>query len=318
MTKTALIAGVTGQDGAYLAHHLLSLGYRVVGSSRDAQACNLSRLERLGVAGEVELVSLAPNDFRSVLKVVAAAQPDEIYNLAGQTSVGLSFEQPVECMESIASATLNLLEVLRYLGAPTRFFSAGSSECFGDVGDVPADEDTALKPRSPYAVAKATSFWQVANYREAYGLFACTGILANHESPLRPSRFVTQKIIRGVARIKNGLERVIQLGNLEVWRDWGWAPDYVKAMHLMLQADRPRDYLIASGQTVSLRQFVDEAFAVAGLAVDDHLELLESLKRPADLSFSSMNPSRIHADLGWASQRSLREIVEKMYCEELF
>jgi GDPmannose 4,6-dehydratase len=318
MPKTALIVGVTGQDGAYLAHHLLGLGYRVVGSSRDAQMADSSRLERLGVAGDVELVSLAPNDFRSVLKVVSGVQPQEIYNLAGQTSVGLSFEQPVECMESISVATLNLLEVIRYLGGGIRFFSAGSSECFGQTGDVPATEETPLRPRSPYAVAKAAAYWQVATYREAYGMFACTGILANHESPLRPKRFVTQKIIEGVRAIKAGRQTTIQLGNLDIWRDWGWAPDYVKAMVAMLQAERPGDYLIASGTTTSLRQFAQEAFAVAELDLAEHLESVEALKRPADLNFSAINPCRIQAELGWVSKRPIREIVEKMYRDEIF
>ena len=318
MTKTALIAGVTGQDGAYLAHHLLSLGYRVVGSSRDAQMANLSRLERLGISRNVEMVSLAPNDFRSVLKVVSCVQPQEIYYLAGQTSVGLSFEQPVECMESVSVANLNLLEVIRYLGGEIRFFNAGSSECFGDTGELKATEETPLRPRSPYAVAKAAAYWQVATYREAYGMFACTGILANHESPLRPKRFVTQKIIEGVRTIKAGLAQTIELGNLDIWRDWGWAPDYVRAMVLMLQPERPADYLIASGCTTSLRQFAQEAFAVAGLDLDNHLESVEALKRPADLAYSAMNPARIKAGLGWSSHRPIREIVEKMYEEMLF
>ena len=318
MSKTALIAGVTGQDGAYLAHHLLHLGYRVVGTSRDAQIADVSRLERLGIASDVQLMSLAPNDFRSVLKVVSSVQAEEIYNLAGQTSVGLSFEQPVECMESISEATLNLLEVIRYLGGGIRFFSAGSSECFGQTNDQPATEDTPLHPRSPYAVAKATAYWQVATYREAYGMFACTGILANHESPLRPKRFVTQKIIDGVRAIKSGRQRSIQLGNLDIWRDWGWAPDYVKAMVLMLQVEQPRDYLIASGTTTSLRQFVQEAFAAADLDLADHLESVEALKRPADLNYSAMNPRRINEELHWQSKRPIQEIVEKMYHAELF
>ena len=318
MSKTALIAGVTGQDGAYLAHHLLALGYRVVGTSRDAQMCDTSRLQRLGVADDIEIISLAPNDFRSVLKVVSGTEPDEIYNLAGQTSVGLSFEQPVECMESISVATLNLLEVIRYLGEGIRFFSAGSSECFGDSGEKPATEDTPLHPRSPYAVAKAASFWQVSTYREAYGMFACTGILANHESPLRPKRFVTQKVIEGVKSIKAGLLEKLRLGNLEVWRDWGWAPDYVKAMHLMLQAEKPRDYLIASGATTSLRDFVQSAFDVAGLEIDNYLESDDFFKRPADLSYSAVDPSSIKRDLGWSSSRSTKEIVVKMYRGELF
>jgi GDPmannose 4,6-dehydratase len=318
MSTTALIAGVTGQDGAYLCHHLLNLGYRVVGTSRDAQMADLSRLERLGIGDDVEVVSLAPNDFRSVLKVVSSIKPQQIYNLAGQTSVGLSFEQPVECMESISVATLNLLEVIRYLGGGIRFFTAGSSECFGQTGDVPATEDTPLRPRSPYAVAKASAYWQVATYRQAYGMFACTGILANHESPLRPKRFVTQKIIEGVRAIKDGKARTIQLGNLDIWRDWGWAADYVQAMALMLQAEQPADYLIASGTTTSLRDFAQAAFAVADLDLADHLESVEALMRPADLAYSAMDPSRIASELGWVANRPIQEIVEKMYSEELY
>jgi GDPmannose 4,6-dehydratase len=318
MSKTALIAGVTGQDGAYLAHHLLTLGYRVVGTSRDAQMANTSRLERLGVVGDVQLLSFAPNDFRSVLKVVSGVQPEEIYNLAGQTSVGLSFEQPVECMESISVATLNLLEVIRYLGGGVRFFSAGSSECFGPTGTIPATEVTPLRPCSPYAVAKAAAYWQVATYREAYGMFACTGILANHESPLRPKRFVTQKIIEGVRAIKAGQVSTIQLGNLDIWRDWGWAPDYVQAMQMMLQAEQPRDYLIASGTTTSLCQFAQAAFAAAELELSEHLESLDALKRPSDLTYSAMDPSRIADELGWVSRRTIGEIVGKMYHDECF
>lgn len=316
MTKTALILGVTGQDGAYLAHLLLGKGYRVVGSSRDAQMGNTSRLQRLGVAEDVQIVSLAPNDFRSVLKVVSGVAPDEIYNLAGQTSVGLSFEQPVECMESIAGGTLNLLEVVRYLGTPIRLFSAGSSECFGDTGREPATEDTALHPQSPYAVAKATAFWQVANYRKAYGMYACTGILANHESPLRPARFVTQKIIQGVKAIKAGQQEKLRLGNLDIWRDWGWAPDYVEAMYLMLQKEDPRDYLIASGNTHSLAELTELAFAMAGLSAEDHVESSEALMRPSDLTYSAMDPSRIREELGWSSRHSIQEIVGKMFMEE--
>lgn len=315
--RTALIAGITGQDGAYLARHLLAAGYRVIGTSRDSQTCNLERLHRLQIHGEVELLSLAPNDFRSVLKVLSSVQPDEVYNLSGQTSVSLSFEQPVECMESIAAGTLNFLEVIRYLGAPTRFFSAGSSECFGDTDGEPADETSRFSPRSPYAVAKSTAFWQVANYREAYSLFCCTGILANHESPLRPRRFVTQKIIQGVRRISRGETSQLILGNLDISRDWGWAPEYVEAMHRMLQAPSPRDYLIASGRSSSLRQFVDLAFRAAALQADDHLVTDSSLLRPSDLAHSSLNPARIAAELGWTARTDLETIVDKMHRDEL-
>ena len=317
MNKTALIAGVTGQDGAYLAQHLLGEGYRVVGSSRDAQSSDISRLRRLGIHKDIEVISLAPNDFRSVLKALSSIEPTELYNLAGQTSVGLSFEQPVECMESIAGGTLNFLEVLRYLKAPTRLFSAGSSECFGDTKQQPANEATAFHPRSPYAVAKSTSFWQVANYRDAYGIFCCTGILANHESPLRPKRFVTQKIIDGVRRIKYGESNELRLGNLEIWRDWGWAPEYVKAMHQMLKAPVAKDYLIASGNTTSLREFVRMAFAAAGLEAEPYLISDTIFMRPSDLKYSSMDPSLISKELGWKAQLLPAEIVQKMYEESL-
>ena len=313
MTQTALIVGITGQDGAYLARHLLEAGYRVAGSSRDAHSSNTDRLERLGIHADIELISIAPNDFRSVLKGISSIEPDEVYNLAGQTSVGLSFEQPVECMESIASGTLNFLEALRYLNAPIRLFSAGSSECFGDTREEPAKETTAFHPRSPYAVAKSTAFWQVANYRDAYGIFSCTGILANHESPLRPKRFVTQKIIDGVRRIKRGEAQELRLGNLDIWRDWGWAPEYVAAMHQMLQAPTAKDYLIASGHTTSLREFVRIAFAAAGLEAEPYLVSDDTFMRPSDLKYSSMDPSLIAAELGWKAQATPTDIVQRMY-----
>ena len=317
MNKTALIAGVTGQDGAYLSHFLLQRGYRVVGTSRDAQNCDTHRLKRLGIQSDVELMSLAPSDFRSVLKVLGSILPDEIYNLAGQTSVALSFDQPVECMESIAGGTLNFLEVIRYLNTSCRLFSAGSTECFGDTNGELASEATAFRPRSPYGVAKSTSFWQVANYREAYGIFCCTGILANHESPLRPDRFVTKKIIQGVKGIKCGLVKELRLGNLDVWRDWGWAPEYVEAMHLMLQADKAQDYLIASGNTISLLEFVRFAFEAAGLNHEEFLVSDSAFLRPSDLRFSAMDPSNIASNLGWRARVTPVEIVKRMYDEKL-
>ncbi|MDB9484495.1 GDP-mannose 4,6-dehydratase, partial [Dolichospermum circinale CS-537/05] len=199
--KKALICGVSGQDGAYLAQFLLNQGYTVCGTSRDAQISPFQNLVYLGIKDQVKLESMSLTDFRSVLQILTKIQPDEIYNLAGQTSVGLSFGQPVETLESIATGTLNLLEAIRFLGAAIKVYNAGSSECFGDTGNIAAEETTPFRPRSPYAVAKATAFWEVANYREAYGLFACSGILFNHESPLRPERFVTQKIVATACRI---------------------------------------------------------------------------------------------------------------------
>ncbi len=229
MTK-ALICGISGQDGAYLAQLLLSKGYSVCGTSRDAQISSFQNLMGLGIREQVKLESMALTDFRSVLQILTKIDPDEVYNLAGQSSVGLSFEQPVETLESVATGTLNLLEAIRFLGKPIKLYNAGSSECFGDLGEDTADETTPFRPRSPYGVAKATAFWQVANYREAYGLFACSGILFNHESPLRPERFVTQKIVSTACRIAAGSLEKLFLGNMSIQRDWGWAPEYVEAM----------------------------------------------------------------------------------------
>ena len=221
--KTALICGVGGQDGAYLAQFLFTRGYRVIGTSRDAQSGRHHNLATLGIDGQIGIESMALNDFRSVLQVLSRIRPNEIYNLAGQSSVSLSFEQPVETLESISNGTLNLLEGIRFLDPSIRLYSAGSSECFGNTDQTPADEQTPFRPRSPYAVAKACAANLVASYREAYQLFACTGFLFNHESPLRPRRFVTRKIVEAAYRIHAGLESHVTLGNLDISRDWGWA-----------------------------------------------------------------------------------------------
>src|SRR5215475_3475623 len=246
--KKALVTGISGQDGAYLARLLLEKGYQVWGTSRDAQISSFRNLERLSIRKDVQLASVALNDFRSVIQVLFKVEPDEIYNLAGQSSVSLSFEQPMETQESIYLGTLNLLEAIRFTGKGIKLYNASSSECFGDLGDVAATEETAFRPRSPYAVAKSAAFWQVANYREAYGIHACSGILFNHESPLRPERFVTQKIIAAVRRIAGGDRSPLRLGDLSVRRDWGWAPEFVQAMHGMLQRERAEDFVIATGE----------------------------------------------------------------------
>jgi len=209
MKKTALICGISGQDGAYIARLLLEKGYKVYGTSRDAQMSSFQNLSRLGIREQVTLESMAVNDFRSVLQILMKVKPDEIYNLAGQTSVGLSFHQPVETLESISIGTLNLLESIRFTGEPIKFYNAGSSECFGDTNGIPADENTPFRPRSPYAVAKSAAFWEVANYREAYGIFACSGILFNHDSPLRPERFVTKKLLPQHVGLHPGVKRIL-------------------------------------------------------------------------------------------------------------
>ncbi len=309
---TALICGVSGQDGAYLARLLLDKGYRVVGTSRDATTSSFANLERLGIADRVETASMVLTDFRSVLQTLSRFEPDEIYNLAGQSSVGLSFQQPVETLDSIAGGTINLLEAVRFTGRAMKLYNAGSSECFGDTGGKAANEDTAFRPRSPYATAKATAHWAVANYREAYGLHACTGILFNHESPLRPARFVTRKIVNGACRIARDGGGVLQLGNLSVSRDWGWAPEYVDAMWRMLQTDVPTDYVIATGKSHTLQAFCDTVFAELGLDPAAHVEMDEGLKRPSDIAFGRGDASRAARDLGWSAGFQMKEIVKAM------
>ena len=315
--KSALICGVSGQDGAYLARLLLQKGYRVVGTSRDAQINSFANLERLGIATQVERRSMNLLDFRSVLQALADAAPDEVYNLAGQSSVSLSFEQPVETLDSNANATLNLLEAVRFLGKPIRLYNAGSSECFGETGPQGANEDTPFRPRSPYAVAKAAAFWEVANYREAYRLHACSGILFNHESPLRPERFVTQKIVRAACRIARGSKERLPLGNLDVHRDWGWAPEYVEAMWRMLQQDAPADYVIATGETHSLREFTESAFAQVKLKAWDHVDTAKELERPSDIRFGRADPRRARERLGWRAESKMHDVIRMMIQAEL-
>jgi GDPmannose 4,6-dehydratase len=312
MGKRALICGISGQDGAYLAALLLQKGYTVYGTSRDAQVSAFSGLHELRIAGQVHLESMALTDFRSVLQVLVKCEPDEVYNLAGQSSVGLSFEQPVETLESFASGTLNLLEAIRFRGTPMRLYNAGSSECFGDVLHTDADESTAFRPRSPYAVAKSAAHWEVANYREAYSLFACSGILFNHESPLRRERFVTRKIVAAAVRIAKGSGERLKLGELSIQRDWGWAPEYVEAMWKMLQLDKPEDFVIATGQTNSLESFVASAFECVGLNWRDHVDSSPALMRPSEIRMSRANPAKAFTLLNWRAKNKMRDVVQLM------
>jgi GDPmannose 4,6-dehydratase len=310
--KKSLICGISGQDGAYLASLLLQKGHIVYGTSRDAEVSSFKNLEKLGIRHQIHLESMSLNDFRSVLQVLIKVEADEIYNLAGQTSVGLSFAQPVETLESIATGTLNLLEAIRFTKAPIRFYNAGSSECFGDTVDRPANELTPFRPRSPYAVAKSAAFWEVANYREAYNIFACSGILFNHDSPLRPDRFVTQKIISTIVRIANGSPEKLILGNTNIQRDWGWAADYVEAMYLMLQQPEPDDYVIATGKTNSLQKFVETAFASLGIESCDRIVIDQSLFRPSEIMKSCGDPQKAKAKLGWQAKYEMQDIIKMM------
>ena len=316
INKKALICGISGQDGAYLADLLLKKGYDVYGTSRDAQMSSFANLVTLGLRDEVKVESMAVNDFRSVLQVVTNVHPDEIYNLAGQSSVSLSFQQPVETLESISVGTLNLLEAIRFVGSPIRFYNAASSECFGETGGRAADEMTPFRPRSPYATAKAAAFWEVANYREAYGLFACSGILFNHESPLRPGRFVTKKIVSAAHRIASGSRERLYLGNISIARDWGWAPEYVEAMWLMLQQPDAEDFVIATGETHSLEEFVAEVFHNVGLDWHDHVSSDPLLIRPTEIMASQGNPSRAGLRLGWKAEYKMKDVAGFMVDHE--
>ncbi len=310
--KKALICGISGQDGSYLAKLLLDKGYKVYGTARDAQMSTFANLMRLGIRDLVNMDSMALNDFRSVLQVLSRVKPDELYNLAGQSSVGLSFQQPVETLESISVGTLNLLEAIRFIKLPVRFYNAGSSESFGDTGGAAADEATPFHPRSPYAVAKATAFWEVVNYREAYGIFACSGILFNHESPLRPERFVTKKIVATACRIAAGSKEKLHLGDISISRDWGWAPEYVGAMWAMLQQDEPDDYVIATGETNRLEEFVAEAFNCVGLNWREHVITDPSLYRPTEISIGRGDPAKAAKVLGWKARYRMRDVVRMM------
>lgn len=316
MKKRALICGVSGQDGAYLAQFLLQKDYEVWGASRDAQVNSFALMRNLKIADQVKTVSMSLNDFRSVLNVISMVRPDEIYNLAGQSSVGLSFNQPVESFESIALATINLLESIRFLNPEIRFYNAGSSECFGETGENFADESTAFRPASPYGIAKASAAWQVAMYRESYGLFCATGILFNHESPLRQDRFVAKKIVATACRIAKGSGEKLELGNLDVRRDWGWAPDYVDAMWRILSINKPEDFIVATGVTLSLREFLTIAFEHVGLDWKQYVVTNPNLIRPSDPFVIKGSAAKANRYLSWQPKFSGDALVKKLVdCE---
>lgn len=312
----ALIVGATGQDGAYLARHLLRLGYRVFGTSRDHLATPLGRLRRLGIEDRVTMLSMSPVDFRSVFQTVTALAPDEIYNLSGQSSVGLSFEQPAETVESIVTGTLNLLEAVRIARPGARLFNAGSSECFGSTSQ-PADEHSPFDPRSPYGVAKVAAVHLVKTYRRAYGLHACSGITFNHESPLRSERFFTRKVVTAAVRIHRGSRERLTLGDLSPTRDWGWAPDFVVAFHRLLAAEAPVDVVIGTGVGVSLQRIVEVAFAEVGLDWRQHVDVTQALARPSDIDHIVADPGYARQHLGWVPSLAGEEVVRRLVAAEL-
>ena len=320
-SKKALIAGVTGQDGAYLARHLLGQGYRVVGTSRDSQACNTSRLERLGILQDLELLSLAPNDFRSVLKTLTVTAPEEIYNLAAISFVGMSFAQPEHTANVTGLGALRLLEAVRICGIQesVKIYQASSSEMFGKVQQTPQNEKTPFYPRSPYGAAKAFAHHCCVNYREAYKMHISCGILFNHESEKRGIEFVTRKITNGVAKIKLGLASELRLGDLTPKRDWGFAGDYVDAMWRMLQQNEPSDFVIATGETHSVQEFVDLAFKYADLEgqQDKYIVKDERFMRPSEVDVLIGDSSKAKRELNWSPKVNFNQLVERMVTKDI-
>lgn len=317
MAKTALICGVGGQDGSYLAKLLLEKGYRVVGTSRNPEAALAGNLTRLNIAKQLECIPMESADADSVRAAVNTSKPDEIYYLAGESSVARSFEEPAKAFESIALGAIHLLEAMKRMQAKgdkqIRLFNAGSSDCFGNASDIVTDESTPLNPVSPYSIAKSSVYWLVKHYRQSYGMYTCTGTLFNHESPLRPAHFVTQKIVHAVKEIAAGRQSQLALGRLDIARDWGWAPEYVEAMWLMLQQDQPEDFVIATGYTMTLMDFVKTAFEQVGLDWQSYVVQDPAFMRPADLLVSRASTAKISRSLGWRPQVTGSKVVQKMF-----
>ena len=315
--KKALITGITGQDGAYLSSVLLEKGYKVYGTVRDSIAPHSRNLRLLGIERGIELIPADLLDLSNVIRLLERIKPGEIYNLASQSSVGLSFEQPIGTIEFNIMSTVNLLEAIRILPFKAKFYQASSSEMYGKVNELPIIEKTTMHPVSPYAVSKAASHWMTVNYREAYGLFCCCGILFNHESVLRAEHFVTKKIISAAVRISKGSKERLKLGNIEIKRDWGFAPEYVKAMWLMLQQDDPDDYVIATGEAHSLREFIELAFSHAGLDWEEHVVIDEALYRPSEIDIIYGNPCKAKSKIGWDYNLSFENLIKRLVEEEL-
>ncbi len=317
MAKKALITGITGQDGSYLAELLLSKGYEVHGLIRRSSTFGTERIDHLyhdphDPESRLFLHYGDLTDGAGLRKVLTSCQPDEVYNLGAQSHVRVSFDQPVYSAQVDAIGTLRLLEAIRDLGLGTRFYQASSSEMYGKVIETPQTEETPFHPRSPYGCAKVFSYWQTVNYRESYDMFACNGILFNHESPRRGETFVTRKITRAATRIKEGLQEKLYLGNLDAKRDWGFAGDYVEAMWLMLQQDQPADYVIATGKTYAVREFVEAVFGMLELDWEKYVEIDSRYLRPAEVDLLLGDPSKARRQLGWQPTVDFKALVKMM------
>jgi len=315
--KTAFITGITGQDGSYLTEFLLGKGYKVYGLIRRSSSFNTGRIDHLyqdvhDADANLRLVYGDLSDASSLARILKQINPDEIYNLGAQSHVRVSFDIPEYTAEITALGTTRILEAIRDSGIRTKFYQASSSEMFGMVREVPQKETTPFYPRSPYGAAKVYSYWMTVNYREAYQLFACNGILFNHESPRRGETFVTRKITRALARIQHGVQKKLYLGNLDAKRDWGFAGDYVEAMWLMLQAEKPDDYVIATGETHSVREFLEEAFACAGLNWQDYVEIDQRYLRPTEVDLLIGDNEKARRVLGWQPRVAFKDLVRMM------
>ncbi len=315
--KTAIITGVTGQDGSYLAEHLLSSGYRVIGLKRRTSLISTDRIDGIFDNDNFHLEYFELDDPGVIYRLIRKYNPQEIYNLAAQSHVRVSFDNPVSTTNTIVNGTLNLLEAIRNTDTNIKFYQASSSEMFGDNPEVPQNELTRLSPASPYSCAKVYAHHLVRNYRESYGLFACSGILFNHESPRRGETFVTRKITMAAARIKLGLQEKLYLGNLHALRDWGFAGDYVKAMHMMLQHNEADDYVVATGKAYSVQQWLEEVFKIAGLSIEKHVEIDSRLFRPHEVPHLLGDYSKAKKVLGWKPEVNFKKLAKLMYKSDL-
>ena len=318
MDRRALITGITGQDGAYLAKFLLDKGYEVYGTYRRLSSPNFWRLQYLGIFDVVNLIPIDLTDTSSILEAIKIAEPDEVYNLAAQSFVGASFEQPIATGDVSGLAVTRILEIIRQINPDIKFYQASTSELYGNViKEGKLNEDSPFRPASPYAAAKLYAYWITRIYREAYGIFAVNGILFNHESPLRGLEFVTRKISNAVAKIALGLEKELRLGNLNAKRDWGYAPEYVEAMWLMLQQDEPDDYVIATGEAHSVKEFCEIAFDVVGLDWQEYVKVDKKFMRPLDVEYLCGDYSKAKKKLGWEPKTKFKQLVKIMVKEDL-